>query len=305
MKSNKSLNKFEQEKLRGAITLSTGVLIGITKTPVEKYIKELLTDIEKDENVIILYACESGSRAWGFPSSDSDYDVRFLYIRPIEWYLSIEEGRDVIELINSPFTNELFDLRGWDIKKALKLYKKSNPPLLEWLHSPIIYLEKDDVAQQMRKLLPEFYSPLSCLFHYLHMAKKNFREYLKGDKVWIKKYFYILRPVLACKWIEKDLGPVPMEFQILVDRIIESDGLKTVIKELIKRKKEGEELSWGSKIPEINNFLDEEIKRLDAKRYHITKLEANNYYNKKYNSPVKKLNNLFFDMFDDYFDTGM
>jgi hypothetical protein len=93
-----------------------------------------LDEIETRENVLIFYACESGSRAWGFPSSDSNYDIRFLYLRPKDWYLSIDSGRDVIEL---PILDSL-DINGWDLKKALGLLMKSNPSLLEWLDSPIV-----------------------------------------------------------------------------------------------------------------------------------------------------------------------
>ena len=107
-----------------------------------------LNAVEKDEGVKILYACESGSRAWGFPSRDSDYDVRFVYVHPAEWYLSIdlEKKRDVIE---RPITDQI-DLNGWDLRKALGLYRKSNPPLLEWLNSPIVYWETYGVAAKLR-----------------------------------------------------------------------------------------------------------------------------------------------------------
>src|SRR5438045_8726086 len=122
----------------------------------EERIKAALTEIERDEGVRIFYACESGSRAWGFPSADSDYDVRFLYVRPRDWYLSVdvERKRDVIE---RPITDEL-DVSGWDIRKALMLLKKSNPPLLEWLGSPIIYRETLTIADRLRSLLPAYYS---------------------------------------------------------------------------------------------------------------------------------------------------
>lgn len=246
---------------------------------VKNKIKQILAEIESNENVSIFYACESGSRAWGFPSVDSDYDVRFLYIRPIEWYLSIEAGRDVIE---RPIDDQI-DLSGWDIKKALTLFKKSNPPLLEWLRSPIVYSEKHSIAEKMRELLPDFYSPVSCLYHYLHMARGNFREYLKGDQVWTKKYFYILRPILACKWIESDFGPVAMEFKVLVDRIIESKELKIAIEKLLKKKRAGEELSLGPKIPVINEFIEKEIERLELKKFQ----------NKKHKLKTEKLNELF------------
>lgn len=227
----------------------------------EERIKASLLEIERDEGVQIFYACESGSRAWGFPSADSDYDVRFLYVRPRDWYLSVdvERRRDVIE---RPITDEL-DVSGWDIRKALMLLKKSNPPLLEWLGSPIVYREKFTIADRLRKLLPEYYSPKACLHHYLHMAQGNYREYLKGDTVRVKKYFYVLRPVLAIKWIEECDEVVPTEFGVLVERIIRDPELKAVIDELIERKKDGCELDRGPVIPQISEFIKAELERLE------------------------------------------
>jgi uncharacterized protein len=199
-----------------------------------------LGEIEREENVRIFYACESGSRAWGFPSADSDYDVRFIYVHPRDWYLSIdvEEKRDVIE---RPI-NDLLDISGWDLRKALKLPRKSNPPLLEWLSSPIIYKETPGLTDKLRAAVAEFYSPISSFHHYLHMAQGNYREYLKGDIVWIKKYFYVLRPLLAIRWIETEPRPVPMEFQTLVDRCLDSTELKQTIAGLLEKKKAGQEL---------------------------------------------------------------
>lgn len=230
---------------------------------VKDKIRNLLSTIEQEENVRIFYACESGSRAWGFPSADSDFDVRFIYAHPVNWYLSIDEGRDVIE---RPI-NDAIDLSGWEMKKALKLFRKSNPPLLEWLQSPIVYREKYRVAEKLRELLPAFYSPASCLYHYLHMAQGNYREYLKGEEVWIKKYFYILRPILACQWIEADLGAVPTEFDRLVDRMVESQPLKNAINTLLAQKRAGDELSWGAKIPVIDDFIKSKMERLGSKKF--------------------------------------
>jgi len=217
---------------------------------------EELKRIEHEEQVRILYACESGSRAWGFPSQDSDYDVRFIYVRPIEWYLSIFDKRDVIE---RPISNML-DINGWDIKKALRLFRKSNPPLLEWLQSPICYMENSTVAEQIRKLTAATFSPKSCMYHYLHMAKGNYREYLQGEHVKIKKYFYVLRPILACAWIERYETMPPMEFERLVDTIVpQGSELKAVIAELLARKRAGEEMDLEPKINVINTYLDKQI----------------------------------------------
>lgn len=229
---------------------------------IRREIGQTLAGIEQEENVRILYACESGSRAWGFPSQDSDYDVRFLYVHSRDWYLSIdlEFRRDVIE---RPISDQL-DVGGWDLRKALGLFRKSNPPLFEWLSSPIVYNEPTPVAGWLRDLLPEFYSPVASIYHYLNMARKNHREYLKGDIVRVEKYFYVLRPLLAVKWIEESRGVVPMEFDTLVEALVVDPGLRDAIDDLLKRKKSGEELDSGPKIPAISEFIEREIERLDA-----------------------------------------
>jgi uncharacterized protein len=222
-----------------------------------------LDQIEAEDQVTIFYACESGSRAWGFPSADSDYDVRFIYLRSKDWYLSIdvEEKRDVIE---RPINDEL-DISGWDLRKALKLLRKSNPPLLEWLSSPIIYRETSKIATWLREAVNEFYSPISSFHHYLHMAQGNHREYMKGDIVWVKKYFYILRPLLAIRWIEKETSPVPMEFGKLVEHSVESPELKRAIADLLVRKRAGQELDRQPKITVISDFIETELARLEKK----------------------------------------
>jgi predicted nucleotidyltransferase len=223
----------------------------------ENLINSRLIEVESSNEIKIVYACESGSRAWGFASADSDYDVRFIYLRPLEWYLSIDEKSDVIEY---PISEQL-DINGWDLKKALQLLRKTNPPLLEWLGSPIIYLEKYTTAQRMRQLAKEYYSPSACLYHYLHMARGNFREYLQGDIVWVKKYFYVLRPILAMKWIEEGRGIAPTDFNMAVEKVALSSELKEAIAKLLESKRIGNELDRGEKIPVISNFIESELAR--------------------------------------------
>jgi uncharacterized protein len=223
-------------------------------------IRQTLDAVETEEQVTILYACESGSRAWGFESDDSDYDVRFIYLRPTPWYLTIQRKRDVIE---KPIDDEL-DVSGWDVTKALELLRKSNPPLLEWLQSPIVYRKQSSFSDRLCALLPDYYSPISCMFHYLHMAENNFRKYLKDEQVWTKKYFYVLRPVLACIWIERGLGVVPMEFEVLLDRVVEDSGLRSRVDALLAAKRSGAELDKGPRDDVISGFLENELKRLRA-----------------------------------------
>jgi predicted nucleotidyltransferase len=249
-----------------------------------------LHKLENSEQVRILYACESGSRAWGFPSANSDFDVRFLYVHPKDWYLSInlERKRDLIER----GVDELLDLSGWDLRKALALYQKSNPPLAEWLGSPIVYMENTSTAQGMRDLLSDCYNPLSVAYHYWHMAEGNYREYLKGDEVWIKKYFYVLRPVLAIQWLEANLGPVPTEFGILLDRVVERSELRDAIDTLIEQKREGAELDRGPRIAPISDFLDAQMERLSAGRFNIEPAKG----------PVEPLDVLFRRALDEVWD---
>ncbi|MCC5849728.1 MAG: nucleotidyltransferase domain-containing protein [Verrucomicrobia bacterium] len=219
-----------------------------------------LAQLEQAEEVTVLYACESGSRAWGFESEDSDYDVRFIYLRRTPWYLSIQDKRDVIE---KPIDDEL-DISGWDLPKALQLLRKSNPPLLEWMQSPIVYQQTSSFVDRLRDLMGEYYSPISCMYHYLHMAENNYRKYLKETLVWTKKYFYVLRPVLACIWIEKGLGVVPIEFGKLVDGVVEDTQLRTEIEILLEKKRSGAELDRGPKNRILSGFLETQLDRLRA-----------------------------------------
>lgn len=223
-------------------------------------ITKQLKRLEREEEIRILYACESGSRAWGFPSQDSDYDVRFVYIRPVDWYLSIHDRRDVIE---RPISDKL-DICGWDLRKTLNLYRKSNPPLLEWLQSPIRYAESGGTAGELRAFSPLAFSPKSCMYHYLSMARGNFRMYLQGERVRIKKYFYVLRPVLACEWIRRHGVMPPMEFDVLVEALIPRDTeLWEVIQELLARKKAGDELDYEPQLKPINAYLEARLSELE------------------------------------------
>jgi len=142
----------------------------------------------------IWYVFSRGSQK----SKESDYDVRFIYVHKKDDYLAIDpigigSKRDVIE---SPINN-LLDITGWELTKALRLFRKSNPPLLEWLRSGIVYYQAYSTIEQLQELSKGIFAPNSYLHHYLNMATNNFREYLQGKEVKLKKYFYVLRPILA------------------------------------------------------------------------------------------------------------
>jgi uncharacterized protein len=223
-------------------------------------IQAMLDTVEREENVRILLAVESGSRAWGFPSADSDYDVRFVYVHRLEWYLTIDPGRDVLE---RPLI-DLIDLAGWDLKKALQLLRKSNPPLLEWLQCPIIYRERTPAAAALRGLLPRWFSPDASFYHYLHMARGNNREFLRGDVVRRKKYLYVLRPLLAMRWLEDGRGAVPIEFAQLLQAGVQNRHVRAAIDGLVEEKRRGFEQDAGPPIPEISDFIDAELARLEG-----------------------------------------
>lgn len=236
----------------------------------EKIIKQKLKEIEQKENVKILFAVESGSRAWGFESPDSDYDVRFVYVRKLEDYLLLKPKRDVIEWQ----LDETLDINGWDIQKTLKLIYKSNPTIFEWLESPIVYYKTKEY-DKLKKLVKSYFICKNGVHHYLHMAERNNREYLQDDYVKLKKYFYVLRPLLAAKWIiDKKTNP-PMLFDELVKSELDS-SIKPVVDKLLEKKRQTSELGKGKKIKKLNAYIDKEIVLLNNQLSSI-KDDKNSY----------------------------
>ncbi|NOT73480.1 MAG: nucleotidyltransferase domain-containing protein [Cyclobacteriaceae bacterium] len=213
-------------------------------------IESQLIQSEIGHNVSILYAAESGSRAWGFPSPDSDFDARFIYVHSKEYYLSIEEQRDVIEL---PI-DAVLDINGWDLRKALKLFRKSNAPVFEWLQSPIVYKSNPEFHAEMNSLMPRYFSPRGMFHHYLSMAKSVIAgPDLSGAEVKLKKYFYALRPLLACKWILDYNEVPPMEFGKL--RILLDEDLQGIVNDLLDQKSKLDETFTIKPIKELNAWI--------------------------------------------------
>lgn len=223
-------------------------------------IQSELSRIEREKGVRVLYAAESGSRAWGLAARDSEYDVRFIYAPQRDWNLSIEQQRNMIE---EPIDSQL-DICGWDVRKTLQLLRKSNPSLLEWLKSPMVYRADPEFALLFGQLAVEFYSQQRVFQHYLNMARGNAREYLRGDTVRLKKYFDVLRPLLAARWIDRRKGPVPMKFEKLVDELVEENLVRIHIAVLTARRRAGEKLDKAHRIPVISKFIDNELARLEG-----------------------------------------
>ncbi|MCR5356215.1 MAG: nucleotidyltransferase domain-containing protein [Lachnospiraceae bacterium] len=216
-------------------------------------INEKLNEIEQKEGVRILHAVESGSRAWGFASPDSDYDVRFVYVRPAEDYLRLDEPRDVIEWQ----LDDVLDINGWDLKKALRQFARGNATLFEWSGSPIAYRTTDD-WKKIRETSKQYFSEKSAVYHYYGTANNTFMEFLQGERVRYKKYFYALRPLLAAKYIEEYHEAPPVLFDDLLKMDIESD-LRKGIEELLEIKKKTTEKEENPQIPVIRSFIETEI----------------------------------------------
>jgi uncharacterized protein len=224
---------------------------------IETTIATELQQLERAQQITILYACESGSRAWGFPSPDSDYDVRFIYLRPLEWYLSIEDRPDTIDLP----VNSLLDINGWDLRKALKLFKGSNSAIYEWIQSPIVYQSDRQLTTELLDLAPSYYA---CD-----------REHLQSDVVKLKKYFYALRPILAAKWIVTHQSFPPMVFSKLLELINDSQDIITEIDRLLTIKATANESATIVSSPILNEFIRSEIANCEQAVKLIPKHDTN------------------------------
>lgn len=219
----------------------------------QQEILQQIQDIETRLNVRVLYACESGSRAWGFPSTDSDYDVRFIYAHTVDAYLCID---DVKEQIDLP-VNELLDVNGWDIRKALKLFRSSNATLYEWLQSPIVYKTEGCFAAEAKFMMPQYFSLKDGLHHYMGMTKKAYSA-LEGDEIRLKKYFYCLRALLSAMWIIQKRELPPMEFGKLRG-LVAYAAWNNEINELLHKKAEANESTMIKAVPVLQAFIDEHI----------------------------------------------
>ncbi|KAA1182080.1 nucleotidyltransferase domain-containing protein [Photorhabdus heterorhabditis] len=227
---------------------------GVSDT-MKQHIRQKLAQLETEQQIRILYACESGSRGWGFASTNSDYDVRFIYVHDPSWYLRVDPPRDVIEL---PINDEL-DISGWELRKTLGLLKRANPTLMEWTDSPVVYCEDVEFMTALRALLPDYFSNNRARYHYLSMAKKNFRGHLQGKEIRLKKYLYVLRPLLAVRWIEAGKGAPPMRFDALLAATVENADLMREIQTLLTIKRNASETDYGPRFKHIHNFICHEL----------------------------------------------
>ncbi len=225
-------------------------------------IREILKNLEQKKKIKILYACETGSRAWGFPSPDSDYDIRFIYMHERDWYLSLSQRKDTLEFMDGEL-----DITGWDLKKCLTLLKKSNAPLIERFQSPIEYYAVAGFKTDFRNLIGNYYSPTAVFFHHYSLAQK-FREELKDkQEVRLKNYFYLIRSLLSCNWIVNDKTVLPMDIEGLMKLI--DTGRRIEIRNLIKLKERVDEEYLHTKDRSLDSWVDSLFEVLDGSRENM------------------------------------
>lgn len=223
-------------------------------------IDTLLDDIERRDGVRVPWAIESGSRAWGFPSPDSDYDCRFFYVRPADDYLSPWERRDVIE---TP-PDGIFDVNGWDLAKALRLLVKGNATVTEWLRSPIVYRGEEAFQRDFLDLAEQIADRELIGRHYLHVGRRQLQE---AGTAPLKRVFYALRPAAILRWMRVNASPVipPMTLQEALAECGPRADVVAATTELLDVKARTRELGRGEIPTAIQRFIDEEFEHAEAR----------------------------------------
>lgn len=234
-------------------------------------IEEELRRIEAERDVRIIYAVESGSRAWGFASPDSDYDVRYIYVRRPEAYVTVNEPRDTIE---GPL-DDVLDFSGWDLRKALFLLRKTNPSLMEWAWSPVVYRESP-VWAHFKREIPAYFSIKAELHHYLSMAHTDWKLIAPAEKPRIKRYMYMLRALLCAQWLERFGTMPPVAFSELCDGILD-EALRPVVEDLLARKRQADERGRTEHIPALDALYQRESVRLRAYADSLPPSDKENY----------------------------
>jgi uncharacterized protein len=243
-----------------------------------RIISELL-EIEEQHGVKILYAVEAGSRAWGYASDRSDYDIRFIYVHPVRHYLSLQPTKDVIE----KKIDDQFEIIGWDLKKALWLLHQSNPSIHEWLTNENIYIQHNAV-KKIRLLCEKGFSPYKVTNHYYRMAKKNMEFVSSQSLLAVKKYLNVIRPILSCLWIEKFQSFPPNKICIMWSKLDLNEAFKGDIGKILLLKKEGKNEVALKRFPSLLDEINHEILRIE--------IHLENSYRKK-QADIEEFNEVF------------
>ena len=222
-------------------------------------VAERLREVEREHRLTVLFACESGSRAWGFASRDSDFDIRFIYVRPAADYLRLRPPPEAFDIHGSGDPD--LDLAGWDIRKTAELMRKSNGPLFEWLDSPIIYEHDDVLTPRLVALRDVYFNPKKCIHHYLSLAGGVWKKYLadRPDPI-RKKYLYALRPLACVQYIDRHRRQPPTSFQSVLDAIDLDADTRGAIMRLLDQKRDGTELGRGPADPVLDRWITDSLK---------------------------------------------
>lgn len=243
----------------------------------QKTIINKLRDIEQQQQVKILFAVESGSRGWQFPSTDSDYDVRFIYVRPFNYYLSVIDRRYDL---NFPISEDL-DIYGWDIRKVLQLMLKSNATPFEWLQSPVVYHQLPGFQEQLWALCAHYFSQRANIHHYLGIAKGALDTIVEEGEIKVKKLFYVLRPLLAAKWCLERRSIAPMTIGPLMQSM--PDSLLEEMHQLITLKAGWPESFVINISNELKTYIEQQMSVVDGAakplpRDHFTVDRLNDFF---------------------------
>lgn len=233
-----------------------------------KNVKDIITDIEIRRKIKILYACETGSRAWGFPSPDSDYDIRFVYMHERDWYLCLNQRKDTIEIMDGDL-----DITGWDLRKCLTLLKKSNAPLIERFQSPIEYYSVTGFKDDFKRLIREYYSPIAVFYHHHSLAKKFWEELKDVQEYKLKSVFYLVRSLLSCNWIIEDERLLPMDIYGLMKYV--TDEQKEKLNRLIALKATVGEKYLHPKDAILNEYIGEWLEKAEINKNRLLINENN------------------------------
>lgn len=220
---------------------------------IRELVLEKLAALEAERGIRVLMAIESGSRAWGIASPDSDFDVRFVFTHSVERYLSVRQPQDTINL---PIDEQLLDLSGWELRKALNLIAKSNASPMEWTQSPIVYRQEEDFVEALSTLSGEYFQARATAHHYLGLTNKTWKSALQAETFSIKKYFYALRPLFAAMWVVKYQQRPPLTFADL-RQVVDDAGLQKEIDSLLAAKAEAKEAYMIRPIPALHGFIVE------------------------------------------------
>lgn len=230
-------------------------------------ILDKLHEIEEREHVKVLYAVETASRAWGFASTNSDWDVRFIYVHPLPWYVSIVQNRDVIEYMSD---DRMLDIVGWDLKKALTLMRRGASSLNEWLHTPLTYCCDEAFLNRMLQLENVCFSAKQGMNHYFGFARHMITEKITSQSTTMKSFLYFIRVLLACRWIEEKKTPPPVPFIELMQATVADESIKAELLALTNKKKMGKELDTAlidqrlmDYAQDIYSYYNENISKLD------------------------------------------